>query len=71
MKNLSKKTRRQMWKTIRRGIERGTIKNHRQAAAASIALCRGFALVYSPAFKARVQKVWSALSHLESSDSSS
>lgn len=71
MKKLTQKAKKQMWKSIRRGVERGTIKNHRSAAAASIALCRGFTLIYSAAIDNKVKKTLDALSHFKESDSSS
>lgn len=71
MKKLTKKAKKQMWKSIRRGVEHGAIKNHKSAAAASLALCRGFTLIYSAVIDNKVKKTLKALAHFEEADSSS
>lgn len=61
MSKLTSKAKKQMWKTIRRGVERGTIRSNKDAVKATLTLGCAYAVLFSPAFEARTRAIRSMI----------
>ena len=57
MSKLTSKAKKLMWKTIRRGVERGTIRSNKDAVKATLTLGCAYAVLSSPAFEARTRAI--------------
>ena len=61
MSKPTSKAKKQMWKTIRRGVERGTIRSNKDAVKATLTLGCAYAVLSSPAFEARTRAIRSMI----------
>lgn len=49
-RQINNPTRDEIWESIRRGVEQGTIRNYKEATKASLALRAAFSVIYSDHF---------------------
>lgn len=63
---LNNPTRDEIWMTIRRGVENGAIRNHKEATKAVIALRAAFSVIYSDHFAELLAEEESDRRHQES-----